>query len=51
MFRDEETSLSNAALIIVHEKGYQWSTIAGLDYWKYGGAFSELKEKNLEREE
>jgi hypothetical protein len=50
-FRGEETSLSKAALEIAHQKGYSWSTIAGPDYWKYGGkTLSELREEKLEQE-
>jgi hypothetical protein len=50
-FRGEETSLSNAALIIAHEQGYSWSTIAGPDYWKYNGkTLSELRQEKLEEE-
>jgi hypothetical protein len=51
-FRGQETSLSNAALIVAHEKGYSWSAVAGPDYWKYSGkTLSELRQEKLEEEE
>ena len=36
-FRDEVTSLSQAALTLLHEKGYTWRTCAGPQYWEYEG--------------
>jgi hypothetical protein len=36
-FRGTVTSLSAAALLVVHELGYTWKTIAGPDYWLYDG--------------
>jgi len=51
-FRDQEESLSSSALIIAHEKGYGWSTIAGPQYWKYEGkTLSELRAEKLGEEE
>lgn len=35
VFRGEEQSLSAAALIVAHEKGFEWSAIQGPLYWKY----------------
>jgi hypothetical protein len=47
IFRDEEKSLSAAALIVAHEKGYLWPTIAGPEYWKYNGkTLSEMREES-----
>jgi hypothetical protein len=34
-FRDMEVSLSAAALMVVHEMGYNWSTVRGSEYWTY----------------
>lgn len=49
IFRDQQESLSSSALTIAHEKGYQWQTIAGPEYWKYGGkTLSELREQASE---
>lgn len=36
-FRGEEMSPSAAALQIVHEMGYDWPTVSGMDYWEYEG--------------
>ena len=36
-FRGNVTSLSPAALIIVHEMGYKWTKIAGPQFWTYKG--------------
>lgn len=37
LFRERETSLSDAALIIAHENGYRWKSIGGPTYWLYDG--------------
>jgi hypothetical protein len=51
-FRGDETSLSSAALVIAHEKGLAWPTVAGPDYWKYEGkTLSELREEKAAVEE
>ena len=43
-FRNEEHSLSSSALIVAREKGYQWKTIAGPQYWKHEGrTLAELR--------
>jgi hypothetical protein len=43
-FREKETSLSSAALEIVHEMGYTWKQIAGPQWWLYEGTtLSELR--------
>ena len=36
-FRGSITSLSPAALTIVHEMGYKWTKIAGPQFWMYKG--------------
>jgi hypothetical protein len=49
LFRDEEMSPSAAALMVIHEMGYDWPKISGMDYWRYDGVrLSELG--NRERE-
>ena len=37
IFRGEEMSPSAAALKVVHEMGYDWSAVSGMDYWAYNG--------------
>ena len=37
LFRDELTSLSGSALIIVSEMGYNWQQVRGAGYWCYKG--------------
>jgi hypothetical protein len=36
-FRGEEMSPSAAALQVVHEMGYDWLAVSGMDYWEYEG--------------
>lgn len=36
-FRGEDMSPSAAALRVVHELGYDWSAVSGMDYWEYEG--------------
>jgi hypothetical protein len=51
-FRNEVQSLSSAALIVAHENGLSWSTIAGPQYWKYEGkTLSELREEKAGEED
>lgn len=43
-FRGEITSLSNSALIILHEMGYDWKQVQGPACWCFNGIFlSELR--------
>jgi hypothetical protein len=35
--RGQELSLSGAALLIIREMGYDWSSVRGFDYWTYDG--------------
>jgi len=37
LFRDQEESLSNSALIVAKENGYNWPSLQGPSYWKYEG--------------
>jgi hypothetical protein len=36
-FRGQELSPSAAALIVIHEMGYDWPAISGMGYWAYQG--------------
>lgn len=36
-FRGEEMSPSAAALSVIHEMGYDWPSVSGMDYWQYDG--------------
>jgi len=36
-FRDQNTSLSASALIVINEMGYEWNKINGAAYWCYNG--------------
>ncbi len=52
LFRGESMSLTKSALIIAHEKGYGWETIAGPVYWKRNGrALSELRDEFEDQQE
>jgi len=45
LFRNEINSLSGAALIVAHEKGYAWKSIRGPAYWKFEGrTLQEIRE-------
>jgi T5orf172 domain len=37
LFRGEEMSPSAAALKLVHEMGYDWAAVNGMDYWEWNG--------------
>ena len=37
LFRGEEMSPSAAALMVIHEMGYDWPKISGMDYWQFEG--------------
>jgi len=45
----ERTSLSAAALKVLHNMGYNWSSARGSDYWKYDN--QTLTERRLEIED
>ena len=36
-FREQETSVSGAALILLQEMGYTWNTVNGWGYWLFEG--------------
>ena len=47
-FRGERTSLSKAALTLVHELGYSWRTLNGALYWMHEGLTLDEKRKITE---
>ena len=47
-FRGERTSLSKAALTLVHELGYSWRTLNGTLYWMHEGLTLDEKRKITE---
>jgi len=50
-FRGSETSVSGAALTLLHEQGYEWKTVNGWGYWLYDGeTIAERLNKILEEE-
>ena len=49
IIEEEELSLSAAALKVLHNMGYTWSSARGSDYWKYDN--QTLTERRLELEE
>lgn len=52
LFQNEEMSPSAAALKVVHEMGYDWSAVSGMDYWEFNGVkLSEIGVSGGESEE
>ena len=48
IFRGQEDSLSNSALTVAREKGYNWPSVAGTAYWKFEGrTLSELRDSGI----
>jgi hypothetical protein len=48
LFRGE-MSPSRAALTVIHEMGYDWPKVSGMDYWLYRGIrLSNLGDQELE---
>ena len=47
-FEGEVTSLSAAALKIVHRMGYTWQQIAGPSYWEFEGETLSARRERLE---
>ena len=37
LFRGHQLSLSGAALQVIREMGYEWSSVRGFDYWAFDG--------------
>ena len=50
-FRGEVTSLTNAALITIHELGYTWTKIAGPVYWEFENETLDERRRRMEAEE
>ena len=50
-FEGEVTSLTAAALIIVHRMGYTWTKIAGPMYWQYEDETLYERRKRMEEED
>ena len=47
-FEGEETSLSAAALIVLHQMQYTWKQVAGPDYWEFDGETLAARRRRLE---
>ncbi len=50
VFKDEVTSLSAAALILLHREGFNWVTANGPTYWLYDGETLPERRARMERE-
>ncbi|MFV0642958.1 MAG: GIY-YIG nuclease family protein [Sphingomonadaceae bacterium] len=54
LFRGDEMSPSAAALKTIHEMGYDWKSVSGMDYWTYRGhklsSLDDDDETDIERE-
>lgn len=50
-FEGEITSLTAAALTIVHRMGYTWKTLAGPDYWEFEGETLSERRRRMEEDE
>jgi hypothetical protein len=37
IFEDKELSPSAAALEVIHQMGYEWTAVSGMEYWAYNG--------------
>jgi len=49
LFRGQELSPSAAALTVIHEMGYDWPKVSGMDYWRYEGIrLSDLGNRDAE---
>lgn len=46
----KSTSLSQAALELLHKEGVEWKTVAGPKYWTYGGVTLAELRRQLEDE-
>ena len=49
-FNGETTSLSASALTILHDMGYEWTKVAGPDYWMFEGETLSERRRRLEEE-
>ena len=50
-FNGEVTSLSASAISILRSFGYQWSTVAGTDYWLFEGETLSERRRRIEEEQ
>jgi hypothetical protein len=50
-FQEKVTSLSAAALNIIHKMGYTWKTLAGPDYWEFDGETLSERRRRMEEME
>ena len=50
-FEGETTSLSAAALTVIHRMGYTWKALAGPDYWEVDGETLSERRRRMEEEE
>ena len=50
LFRNDSVSLSQAALTVLHEMGYDWITVAGPNFWCCDGQkLSDLRRQIEDR--
>lgn len=47
-FQNEAMSLSNAALIALRNRGYNWKQVQGPQYWEYEGETLDERRKRME---
>jgi hypothetical protein len=51
-FEGEQTSLSAAALKILHRMGYEWNTVNGAQFWMYDGKLlTDIRDDQMQIEE
>jgi len=50
LFEGDETSLSAAALTLLHRDGYTWGTVAGPNYWMFQDETVSERRDRLQRE-
>ena len=50
-FEGDITSLSSAALTIIHRMGYTWRTLAGPDFWEVDGETLSERRRRMEEED
>ena len=50
-FEDQETSLSRAALTILHRMGYTWQQVRGPSYWLFEGESLEERRRRMEEDD
>ena len=51
LFHDTEQSLSQAALIVFHKLGYNWSAVSGPEAWMYDGETLHARRLRMEEED